>query len=397
MKKGSLLLSLVYVLFAAAAAYAQANGKLQIHFMDVGQGDGAVLISPGGQVVLFDDGTSKSCDKPVSYLQQLGITKIDYHFTSHYHSDHIGCAPQVFQEIALPGTVFDRGGTYPSSIFQNYVAAAGSHRQTATQGTEVTLDEGSASPVKIDVVALAGNGIATTNENDLSLVAVVHFGQFVAEIGGDLSGFQTQNYQDIETSVAPLVGPIDVYKVHHHCSAYSTNDAWLSTTKPKVAIVSVGDGNVYRHPTADCLERLHLAGVKTYWTETGNGAEPDQAYDTIAKNIVVEVDPGAQSFTLTPTGATAVTFPIGGAGGAVVGGGAAAGGGAVTGGGAATGGAAGGTAGTSTPAQTQYAWSKHSKVYHYANCKFVENISPEHLVRGTTPPPGMKLHHGCPK
>lgn len=46
----------------------QANGKLQIHFMAVGQGDGAVLISPLGEVVLFDNGVRNQCDKPLSYL-----------------------------------------------------------------------------------------------------------------------------------------------------------------------------------------------------------------------------------------------------------------------------------------------------------------------------------------
>ena len=59
-------------------------GTLQIHFMDVGQGDGAILISPGGETVLFDNGVRNNCDKPVSYLQQLGITQIDYHVASPY-------------------------------------------------------------------------------------------------------------------------------------------------------------------------------------------------------------------------------------------------------------------------------------------------------------------------
>jgi hypothetical protein len=139
-----------------------------------------------------------------------------------------------------------------------------------------------------------------------------------------------------------------------------------------VAVLPVGDGNVYRHPTADCFERLHLSGVKTYWTETENGAEPDPAYDTVAKNIVVEVEPAAQSFTLTPAGGSAVSSPIG-----------------------ATGASAGGAA--TTPVETQYAWSKNSNVYHYANCKYVQNISPANLECGTTPPAGKKLHPGCPK
>jgi competence protein ComEC len=76
---------IVSALLAATslAVWAQGNGKLQIHFMDVGQVDGAVLISPGGQVVLFDAGEDlkrKDCERSVSYLDQLGVKQIDYVF-----------------------------------------------------------------------------------------------------------------------------------------------------------------------------------------------------------------------------------------------------------------------------------------------------------------------------
>jgi competence protein ComEC len=84
----------------AVTSLGQANGKLQM--MDVGQGDGAVLISPKGAVVLFDTGVRNNCDKPISYLQQLGVTHVDYIFVSHYHADHIGCVPQVTQEFPRP-------------------------------------------------------------------------------------------------------------------------------------------------------------------------------------------------------------------------------------------------------------------------------------------------------
>lgn len=80
------------------------DGKLQLHFMDVGQGDGAVLISPGGEVVLFDDGVRNHCDRPVSYLQQLGITKVDYHIASHYHDDHIGLCIRSVRRIPTAKT-----------------------------------------------------------------------------------------------------------------------------------------------------------------------------------------------------------------------------------------------------------------------------------------------------
>src|SRR6266536_2667855 len=159
---------------------------LQLHFMDVGQGDGAVLIAPDGQVVLFDDGLLNNCDKPVGYLRGLGIDHIDYHIASHYHSDHIGCAGEVLGRFPLTTAAIDRGGSYPSSTYALYADTVKDKRRTGQAGQKIVM-------------------------------------------GGDLSGFKAQDYLDIESSVAPRVGQVEVYKVNHHCSAFSTNDTWLET------------------------------------------------------------------------------------------------------------------------------------------------------------------------
>lgn len=234
---------LAVLCFWTSSAFAQADGKLQIHFMDVGQGDGALLISPKGETVLFDDGRKYDCDKPVSYLQQLGVQQIDYHIASHYHLDHIGCTKEVFDEFPLKKTAYDRGDSYTGSHYTAYVTAVGNHRKKATTSTVITLDANEPNPVRIKIVALNANGISTNNENDESVVAVVQFGNFSAEIGGDLSGFNTPTYKDIETSVGPKVGPVDVYKVHHHGSDHSTNETWLQAIAPTVAVISVGVAN----------------------------------------------------------------------------------------------------------------------------------------------------------
>src|SRR5215471_12424754 len=71
----------VWLFVCGSIARGQANGNLQIHHMDVGQGDGAILISPKGQLVLFDVGEDmkrRDCTKPLSYLDQLGVKQIDY-------------------------------------------------------------------------------------------------------------------------------------------------------------------------------------------------------------------------------------------------------------------------------------------------------------------------------
>jgi len=357
--------------FWASLVFGQANGKLQIHFVDVGQGDGAVLISPRGETVLFDDGTMGNCDKPISYLWRLGLTKIDYHIASHYHSDHIGCAVDVLRNFPLQKEAIDRGGSYRSSVYENYISVVGKLRKTAESEMTITLDSDSPHPVVIKIVSLNGNGIKTNNENDLSVVAVIHFGLFDAEIGGDLSGFNSGSYADIETSVAELVGQVEVYKVHHHASRYSTNVAWLSIVRPKIAIVSVGDGNSYGHPTEECLERLHNAGIKTYWTEKGNGADPDSALDNVGGNIVVQVEPGSKEFSVRHSGDRSETYLVWES--------------KVE------------TEASNSDTPFTYAWSKKSNAFHYANCSDVAKISPKNLERGTMPPKGKTLHQNCPK
>jgi competence protein ComEC len=197
-----LLSALLLVCLQGLPALGQANGHLQLHFINVGQGDGAILISPGGETVLFDNGVRNDCDRVVAYLQQLGVTAIDYHVASHYHDDHIGCTVPVLREFPLRKTAYDRGGTYSTATFRHYTNSVAGKRKTAIEGAALTLDANSTHPVRVEFVALNGNGIQTLNENDLSLVSVVRFGQFDAVMGGDLSGYRSENYKDIETSVA---------------------------------------------------------------------------------------------------------------------------------------------------------------------------------------------------
>ena len=365
-------------------AFGQANGKLQIHFMDVGQGDGAVLISPQGQVVLFDGGNAKDCPKPLAYLAQLEIKSIDYMVLSHYHADHFGCETEILAQSPLTNFAYYRGGSYASKNYDDYVAALSTKRKQANAANPIVLDPTSSHPVKISFVTMNGDGIKTTNENDLSLVAVVQFDALRVEIGGDLSGFDTNSYKDIETSVAPKVGAIDVYKVHHHCSAYSTNDDWLSVTKPTIAIISAGvQNNDYGHPTQECLERLHNAGIKTYWTELGKGAAPEPNLDVVAGSIVVESDPAAPSTYSVRYESGTVTYPVKGAAAPVP----------VT-------GPTEPAAPAATPPSTgepKFAWSKNSTIYHLASCRLVKTINPENLQRSDTAPSNKTLHTDCPK
>ncbi len=263
------------------------TGLLQIHHISVGQGDAAILITPMGQTMMFDNGDVGQCGAVVDYLHRCGVSRLDYHVASHYHADHIGCSRSVFG--AFPVDVgLDRGGSYASATFAAYQESLGMARRSAFPGAVFTLDEQTANPVFARVVA-AGEG--SGDENDRSLVVVVSYGSFDAEFGGDLTAA-------LDGPAGLLAGRIESYKVHHHCSRGSTSTEWLAATTPKVGIISVGAGNPYGHPAGDCLERLHAAGVKTYWTNTGAGPPPQAGWDVVSGTTVIEVQPGGAAFTL---------------------------------------------------------------------------------------------------
>jgi beta-lactamase superfamily II metal-dependent hydrolase len=285
-----IVLALLVAILAFPAFAVPGNGRLQIIQLDVGQGDGAVIISPLGDVALIDDGpggTNAMGVSVVGQLQALGITHVEHHFASHYHSDHISEIDAIVAAGIPINRGWDRGGSYTTATYTTYKNTLGANRRTMVRNQVVTLDSLSAHPVTIKCINLAGAGLYTgTDENVLSMVLKISYGEFDAVYGGDLSGANSGSYRDIETTVGPQVGPVEVYKVHHHGSATSSNAAWLAATQPKIGVISMGNGNTYGHPTSAALSRLHAANVRTYWTETGSGVAPNPAWDKVSNGQI---------------------------------------------------------------------------------------------------------------
>ena len=288
----------VVVLLTLSAPCALAvlgNGKLQIHHIDVAQGDGAIIISPQGQVAIVDDGTNatdSTCAMFVNYIRGLGVTRFDYNFASHYHSDHIGCLPALISSgVPLDSAGYDRGYSYSSGAYQQYVNFLGTKRRTMAKNQTITLDAGSPFPVYIKCIDLNGAGVYPVDgseENAKSMVLRITYGCFDEVMGGDLTGSAGE---DVESTVGPEVGDVEVYKVHHHGSAYSSNGNWLNATTPEVAVISLGNNNPYDYPTSEALMRLHNYDVKTYWTELGSGVSPVPGLDKVGGTIIIEANP----------------------------------------------------------------------------------------------------------
>ncbi len=277
------------------SSFAQGNGKLQIHYMDVGNGEAAVLISPSGEVVLLDGGPLTECAKPIAYLRALGVSTIDYHIATELSDDYIGCAPELLATFPLRRAAYDRGAQESGDSFAAYARAVGIKRVIAQDGGTLTLDAGT-TPLMITFVA---PGDRTSGVGRTGLGALVRFGQFDAAFGDVSPGSSPATFG---SSATPHV---EVSSVPYRADRLGSFAAWLATTRPRVGIVSVGAANATGDPSLATLLVLHDAGVNTYWTSIGNGARPVAGRDVVAGNIQVLVSPGAATFGVQHGGVVA--------------------------------------------------------------------------------------------
>jgi len=306
------LIGVVILLLTPWCVAAQANGNLQIFQFNIGQGDAELIVSPLGETVLIDSGpvSASSCASAtgiVTQLANLGVTRLDYNIASHYDADHVGCTDQVLAHWPVQIAAYDRGTASPptTQTYARYVTAVGAKRQTVTVGQTITLDMSSVNPVRLQVVAVNANGGAgSLTENDRSVVLVLHYGSFDAEFGGDLSGDTSSTVHNIESRIASAVGQVELYKVHHHGSATSSNAAYMNAIHPKVATLSMSATNSFGHPTATALGNIHGVGAIVYWTTQGKGATAG-SMDVVANGtILTQVPVGGGNFTVTAAGVT---------------------------------------------------------------------------------------------
>jgi beta-lactamase superfamily II metal-dependent hydrolase len=300
------------------------EGNLEIHHINIGQGDAALIVGPTGKSLLFDAGETywnSSIDAQTvgPYIETvLGCKELDYVVISHFHVDHIGYVGYgglwhlvEVQGFTVGQTLLRDYNTYmgtTSGTYENwetYLAGDGIatlNPTTAVEGTgQVDLGGG----VVFDIVTVDGNGAmrpgdfsadpVPPSENDYSIGAVLSYGLFDEWLGGDLDGQYVASefgyvYHDVELSVAAEVGDVDVLKVNHHGSDHSSNVTFVNQLDPEVSIVSVGDDNTYGHPRQPVMDLL-LATSDVYMTERGD-LTTDIGDAVVAGDIVIKTSDG---------------------------------------------------------------------------------------------------------
>lgn len=254
----------------------EVSGDLNIQFLDVGQAD-AILIQNKGVNMLIDAGNNEDGELLVDYFNDLGIESFEYVVGTHAHEDHIGGMDDIINNFEVK-TFYMPDAVTTTMTYEDVLISLEEKEikySVPSIGEEFYLND-----AYFEVLYV---GTDESDLNDTSIVLKLTYGEneflFMADASSNVE--ERLIDQDID---------VDLLKVGHHGSEYSTTDEFLKKTTPSYAIIMVGEKNSYNHPTPQTLSRLRNSNVKVYRTDesgtilvTSDGKE--LKFNTIITNI----------------------------------------------------------------------------------------------------------------
>lgn len=269
------------------------GGKLTIHFLDVGQGDSALVIFPGRATMLVDAGGEFRYDKrsapPVSrpdenteesregverdfadgalatgevvvsrFLWSLGLTRLDYVLATHAHTDHIGGFRQVVRNFAVGQAIV--GSATADKEFNGF-------RQSLAAFDVPLVAVGQSERFELEGVMVEAlwpprmSGLQPASENDDSVVLRLVYGSVAVLLTGDIE--QATEDRLVRSRVDLKA---DLLKVPHHGSKTSSSEAFIDAVRPACAVISVGERSRFGHPHSIVVERYLRRGIRLFQT-----------------------------------------------------------------------------------------------------------------------------------
>lgn len=252
----------IYEFFGlSGAAYGDlSEGEIAVHFIDVGQGDCALILA-GETSVLIDSGESSASSDVIRYLNSLELDSLDMVIATHPHSDHIGSLSSVIGEFGAETLLMPELTEKMTPTTRSYeklldsAEKCGAKLEYAEAGVSYELSEG----CYLEILAPVRD---YDDLNNYSIAARLTYGETSFLFTGDIEKTAEQDILDSGADVSA-----DVLKVGHHGSSTSSSRAFIQAVSPEYAVISVGSPNDYGHPhkkTTDLFEQL---GITVYRTD----------------------------------------------------------------------------------------------------------------------------------
>ncbi|MGA1309955.1 MAG: ComEC/Rec2 family competence protein [Gemmatimonadaceae bacterium] len=224
---------------APAACVSGDPTGILLYFLDIGQGDAALLRAPDGRYLMIDAGPDRGT--ALRWLRTLGVDSLALIIGSHNHLDHIGGFPAILQAMPVRNAM-ENGMVTTTRIYRDFVYALERRGTTLLEASPRTLRIGG---LEVEVLPPWRQA---KEQNDASIGVVVRHGAFRALFTGDAElealGHWTR---------AGAIPRVQVVKVGHHGSRNATTAALVRATRPALAVISVGAGNSYQHPHPEAL------------------------------------------------------------------------------------------------------------------------------------------------
>lgn len=256
--KALLVFILITTLFASVTP-SQAASTVKVHFINVGQGD-AALIQTGNENILIDGGGKGKGDEVVAYLKKQKVKSLQAVVATHPDADHIGGLSYVIDHLTVK-KVYAPRISHTTQAYKNFLTSVKKKNlkiTTAKTGVEIYTK---ASNISLKFIAPV-KSYAKSDLNNWSGVLLLKHGTKKFLFTGDA---EQESERDM-LAKKDLISKVDVLKVSHHGAKEATTKAFLNKAKPTYAVISVGK-NAYRHPTSEVLNRLKAVKAKVYRTD----------------------------------------------------------------------------------------------------------------------------------
>lgn len=244
------------------AVFSESREGLEVVFLNVGQGDAIFIQAPSGVQALIDGGAGTRVLGELARVMPFYDRSLDMVIATHSDLDHIGGLVEVLDRYAV-SAVFDNGVAADTAVWRAWDAAMrqqGVEYHSLRAGERIILEDG----IYLDVLGPSVGEQQTVSDtaNDVMVVLKLVFDESSLLLTGDMERTDeirlVQSGADLES---------DVLKIAHHGSRTSSTDLLLARVQPRLAVISVGDGNRYGHPHRETLERLANRSIPVLRTD----------------------------------------------------------------------------------------------------------------------------------
>lgn len=255
-----ILFSVICIMILSGCSYeTESITDLELHFIDVGQGDSTFIITPDGYSMLIDAGDNTKGDTVVNYIKSMGIDKIDVLIGTHPDADHIGGLDDVINSFEI-GDFYMPKKMHTTKTFEDVLTAAkdkGLKIKSAVSDKEIAFDP------KTKAIFLSPEDRKYSDNNAYSAVVKLSYGKNTFLLTGDA---EKENEADMLDKYGEALN-CDVIKLAHHGSSTSNTEQFLDQVSPDVAIISCGYKNKYSHPHKEVLTYLKEKDIPVYRTD----------------------------------------------------------------------------------------------------------------------------------